>query len=780
MTTSTFLRGLTGLLVLVLAGLLPSACRTAVPVAPKPVALVPAPTMLTMRPGGLRFSTVLSIEVVGVSERDRSRLLAACRETLGLVPAVAAGAPGLCLIVTPAATVNPEAYELTIAEDGITIRASSAAGVFYGLMSLRQWLPAERLPAGQNVQLACLQINDQPRFGWRGMHLDVSRHFFTVEQVKRYIDRMSWYKLNTFHWHLSDDQGWRLASPAYPRLTTVGAWRAARSGTDWNQFTSQQPGEAATYGGFYTREQIREVVAYAADRYITIVPEIDMPGHSRAAISAYPELSCSGLPVPVATGGDGINGRSSLCPGKDSTLRFATRILDELIELFPSRFIHVGGDECDKSPWNACPACARRLQEEQLKDVDGLQSWFIRQLDAHLAAKGRRLVGWDEILEGGLAPGAVVMSWRGQEGGRKAAEQGHDVVMAPGELTYFDHYQSHADSEPPAFPALARLSQTYAFDPIPPGLPADARHHVLGGEGCLWTEFILTEAQTQYMTLPRLIALAERVWSGSGHSFRDFVGRLEPEMLRLEKQGIHCSRSAWLAIPEPVSSSPGMVRLVLRSEIAGLEYRYTLDGSEPGPDSSRFVTGMPPILIKSFASLRAVPFRDGKPQAPVIRQDFRFHQAIGSVISGTPPSPQYPGCGGLRTLADAFRGNHIYGTQNWLGWDTADPELRIDFATAVNLHEVRIGSLQDSPSWIELPARLEVSTSADGQTFALASEQQPAATAKPRQGRQDIVAAFSPRLVKSLRIKAKRAILPPGHNGAGRPAWIFFDEIEAW
>ncbi len=462
-----------------------------------------------------------------------------------------AAATGLPLQITNGVTTDAitlaiddslphEGYRLQVGADGVRIEGGDRPGVFYGTRTLRQLLPTQAFGQGnQNVSWTVpgVDIADQPAFGWRGSMLDVGRHFRTKEFVLRYIDLLAMHKMNVLHFHISEDQGWRVEIRRYPRLTEIGAWRSETLiGRPNQQDPSQDKYDGVPHGGFYTQDDIREIVAYAAERCVTVVPEIDVPGHSQAAIAAYPELGNTGEQLEVGKGWGIIENVLNV---EDSTVEFYKNVFDELFELFPSTFIHVGGDECPKTQWKNSPRAQERMRELGFTDEDQLQSWFITQLDQHFTAKGRRLVGWDEILEGGLAPGATVMSWRGEEGGINAAKAGHDVIMAPTSYVYFDYYQSqNTESEPLAIGGYLPLQHVYEYQPVPNEL-ADIADRVLGSQFQLWSEYMPTEEQVEYMAFPRGCALAEVVWTPERPSYEDFLDRLRVHVERLDQLGVN-------------------------------------------------------------------------------------------------------------------------------------------------------------------------------------------------------------------------------------------------
>lgn len=425
--------------------------------------------------------------------------------------------------------LGAEGYTLEVTERGIDLRANTPAGLFYACQTLRQMLPDE-IDSDQVVQgvpwiVPGVMIEDSPRFCWRGMHLDVCRHYFDKAFIKRYLDLMARYKLNTFHWHLTEDQAWRIEIKKYPRLTEIGAWRTGEDGE--------------RYGGYYTQDDIREIVAYAQSRFITIIPEIEMPGHSVAALAAYPELSCTGGPFEVSAKW-GVH-KDVYCAGNEQTFEFLQDVLAEVMPLFPGGHFHIGGDECPKDRWKVCDKCQARIKAEGLKDEHELQSYFIKRFDRFLANNGKKLFGWDEILEGGLAPGAAVMSWRSEEGGVEAAKMGRDVVMTPASHVYFDFKQSDDAEELGATWGgySIPLELVYAYEPIPAKLSDEEALHVLGAQGSVWTEEIETTSQLEYMVLPRMLGLSEIVWTAKEHrNWEDFERRVVAEYGRLDLMGM--------------------------------------------------------------------------------------------------------------------------------------------------------------------------------------------------------------------------------------------------
>jgi hexosaminidase len=485
-----------------------------------------------------RTVIVANGDAAGVARTLAAALAPALGRTLAVQARIPPAGQAILLAIDPAlrSALGAEGYTLSVTRDGVAIRAAEPAGLFYGTVTLRQLLPPDifsATPVERTWFVRVVDIEDQPRFAWRGLMLDSARHFIPKAEVLRFVDLLALHKLNVLHWHLTDDQGWRLEIKKYPKLTEVGAWRKeTRAGHERDGAGF----DGVPHGGFYTQDDVREVVAYARERFVTVVPEIEMPGHAQAAVAAYPELGVLDTPVEVSTKW-GIN--PYLFNAKDATIRFLQDVLTEVLALFPSTFIHVGGDEAIKDQWKASAAIQARITELGLADEHELQSWFIRQMDSFLASRGRRLIGWDEILEGGLAPGATVMSWRGVQGGITAARAGHDVVMTPTTHLYFDYYQTNDPGETLAIGGYLPIDKVYAFEPVPPELTVEEARRVLGAQANIWTEYIKTPERLQYQAFPRAAALAEVVWTPAAQrDFTRFRARLAIHEGRLRALGV--------------------------------------------------------------------------------------------------------------------------------------------------------------------------------------------------------------------------------------------------
>lgn len=514
-------------------------------------------------------------------------------------------------------TLGAEGYHLLVKHGDIILTASQPAGIFYGVQTLLQLLPSQVKGAKELKEMKwtipCVDITDTPQYSWRGMMLDVSRHWFTKDEVKKFIDELAEYKMNVFHWHLTDDQGWRIDIKSLPRLTEVGAWRAPRVG-QWWQRERQQPGEEATYGGFYTQEDIKEVLAYAAERYVRVIPEIDVPGHSLATLVAYPELACMKAPDAVNVGNKFYGeDENTLCVGKEETFAFMEKVLTEVAALFPDEYIHIGGDECYKGFWHKCPRCQARMKAENLKNEDELQSYFIHRMEAILKEKGKKLIGWDEILEGGLAPDATVMSWRGMAGGIKSAKAGHPVVMTPSEHCYLDLWQGEPSVEPDTY-SMCRLKDSYSFNPVPDSVPAEM---VLGGQGNLWAESVPTFHHAEYMAWPRGWAIAEVLWTGPEKAdWKKFYPRVEKHFQRAENAGINYARSMYNAIVTPVFTEDGSLEIRLETEPGDMEIYYTFDNTDPDRFTTKYES---PLRVPRNATwLRVSTYRGNQQMGKVI------------------------------------------------------------------------------------------------------------------------------------------------------------------
>jgi hexosaminidase len=668
---------------------------------------------------------------------------------------------------------NDEAYCLMVSSAGITIRGASEDGLFYGIQTLRKSLPV----AGNAKEITMdeVTINDYPRFPYRGVHFDVSRHFFPADSVKSFIDMMALHNLNTLHWHLTDDQGWRVQSDKYPKLTELGS---RRTETVIGRNSGEYDGKP--YGGFYTKDEIRDVIAYAAERHINIVPEIDLPGHMQAALCAYPELGCTGGPYEVWKQW-GVS-HEVLCAGNDKTLRFIDDILGEIMDLFPSEYIHVGGDECPKTRWEQCPKCQARIRSLGLRDdrehtaEQKLQSYVITHAAKTIAARGRKMIGWNEILEGGLPDGAIVMSWIGEAGGIKAAKLGHDVIMTPNTYLYFDYYQTpDIEDEPLAIGGCIPVKTVYGYEPMPEELTAEQQKHIFGVQANLWTEYITSFSQVQYMELPRMAALSEVQWTMPERKDYDcFLSRM-PHMFALYdlygyNYGRHLLNVNVSFVPDTVQGRLGVVM----SSIDKADIRYTLDGSEPSASSQLYSDT---LWIDGSVQLRAAVFRPSG-MSKVYKEDIDFNKATLKPITMLQPINSGYYYDGPVTLVDGLTGNGNYKSRRWIAFVGNDMEAVIDLKGEQEISEASVNLCYNTGDWVYDARRFAVAVSDNGTDF-----REVAAEDYPEMTEDQYGSGISTHALKFAPVKARyvKVTLSPEYNmpeNRGFEAFIFVDEIK--
>ena len=586
---------------------------------------IPLPVSVAEKPGVFTLKNNFSISVSGKSDdavNVAKQLSAALSAATGYNGTIKENSSGgniqFALLSAPDNAIGNEGYKLSITPGSVKISANKPAGLFYGMQTLLQSFPKEieskTRVAGVSWTAPCSEITDQPRFGWRGLMFDVSRHFFTKAEVKQFIDDMVKYKFNLLHWHLTDDEGWRVEIKSLPKLTEVGAWRVKREGK-WANTGNPFPNEPNSYGGFYTQDDIKEVIQYAKERFVTILPEVDVPGHSLAALASYPELSCTPGPYNVSSGAPFMNWfkgghegiiDNTLCPANEKVYEFLDKVFTEIAQLFPFEYIHMGGDETAKNFWAKSEQIKDLMKRENLKDLNEVQSYFVKRVEKIVTAKGKKLIGWDEILEGGLAPSASVMSWRGMKGGIAAAGMGHQVVMSPTDFVYLDYYQGEQSVEPPVYAGL-RLNKTYQFEPVPEGVDPKL---ILGGQANLWTEQIQRFRTVQYMLWPRALAVAETVWSPKEKkNWNDFTDRVELQFERMDMAQIRYARSIYDPIIT-VKDVKGSPEITMKAEIEGLDIYYSIDESIPDNFFPKYTS---PILIPADAAhLKVITYKKGK------------------------------------------------------------------------------------------------------------------------------------------------------------------------
>lgn len=742
--------------------------------------IIPRPQQVNVSndaPFTLNAKTVISLGTNSQDMKRNANMLASyIEQATGIRPTVGKSKNGTAIVLTIDKTIaNAEGYKLDADAKQIRIAGASAAGVFYGIQTLRKSLPLVNGKASK-VSIPAVHITDAPRFAYRGTHLDVSRHFVTADSVRQFIDMLALHNINRFHWHLTDDQGWRIEIKKYPLLTQIGSKRAQ---TVIGHNSGKYDGKP--YSGFYTQKQIRDIVKYAADRYITIVPEIDLPGHMQAALAAYPDMGCTGGPYEVWQKW-GVSD-NVLCAGNDKTLTFIDNVLKEITQLFPSKYIHVGGDECPKTQWQKCPKCQARIKALNLEAKDGhsaeerLQSYIITHASNYLKSLGRNTIGWDEILEGGLAEGATVMSWRGESGGIAAAKQHHDVVMTPNSYLYFDYYQSlDKANEPIAIGGYLPLETVYSYEPMPKELTADEARHIIGVQANIWTEYMPTFKQMQYMALPRLAALSEVQWSQPAlKDYNSFTNRLTEFTHLYDRLGYNYAKHLYNVAIHVDSDNKWREILIHMTTAGNAEIRYTLDGTEPTANSTLY-TGA--IVLQKSAKIRAAAFRDGK-RSSVTSQDISFNKATACPVELLQPTHKNYTYKGGATLTDGLLGDKGFGTGRWLGFSGNDLEAVIDLKQNTDVSSVSLNTCVDKGSWIFDARNIEVSVSADGKSFTkVASKSLPALEEQTPDNIYTYELTFPQTTTRYVKVTAtSEHNIPEWHGGKGKPAFLFVDEI---
>ena len=723
--------------------------------------IIPLPKSISPMEGKLVIDESLKIYAEDALKNEAEALSEVIVEsggpTLEIASASEFSGKGIVLSTNEGLTAN-EGYILKINSQSASVESSSSTGVFYGVMSIAQLITqTEGISFLPNCEIA-----DEPRFAYRGMHLDVGRHFFPAEDIKKYIDYIAMHKMNKFHWHLTEDQGWRIEIKKYPKLAEISSKRAETLvGHGKN---SDKKYDGTPYGGFYSQDEIRDIVAYAASKHITIIPEIEMPGHTQAVLAAYPELGCTGGPYKVA---EEWGVKPDIFCTTDETFNFLEDVLTEVMDLFPSTYIHIGGDEAPKTRWEACPKCQQRMKEEGLQDEHELQSYFIKRIETFLNSKGRKLIGWDEILEGGLAPEATVMSWRGEKGGIEAAKQGHDVIMTPNSHCYFDHYQSRSKDEPLAIGGFLPLKKVYSYEPIPDQLSQEEAKYVLGAQANVWTEYMKTFDQVEYMIFPRMAALAEVVWSEKeSRNYESFNTRLEKLFKIYDRNGYNSARHFFdLRLTEEFNSDQAKYEVILLTQLAETIH-YTLDGSEVTASSPVFDSL---LTIDTTCELKAQGFNGAEKVGNLLTKNYYLHKGVGKSIElVNEPNPSYKGKGAINLL-NGLKGSGSHGDGEWLGF-TPDPMIAsIDLGEVTDINTISINFMESQASWIFLPEKLKVEISDDGENY------------------QEIIniTDCSDENVFEINQKAKIVkvsatpvqSLPSDHIGAGNPGWLFCDEI---
>lgn len=766
------------LLAALAGGILACSCSTKEVTASYDV--IPLPQQVTASEGEdfvLNSSTVIAYPDADTTLRRDAELLAEYLVKLtGHSPEIVTSAPASNVIELSLGNdnANPEAYTLTVSKDKISICGTTAAGAFYGIQTLRKSIPeaAEK----QNVKFPPVTITDYPRFAYRGAHLDVSRHIFGIDSIKTFIDMLALHNINRFHWHLTDDQGWRLEIKSRPLLTELGSKRDGTCvGHDFD--TS----DSIPYGGFYTQEEAREIVKYAADRHITVIPEIDMPGHMLGALKAYPELGCTGGPYEVWQRW-GVS-EDVLCAGNDSVLTFIDDVLGEVIDIFPSEYIHVGGDECPKIRWKECAKCQARAKALGLKEgpkgtvEEQLQSYLIHHASDFLTSRGRKMIGWDETLEGGLAPGAIVMSWRGEEGAKAAAREGHDAIMTPTNYMYFDYYQTlDREGEPDAIGGFVPVEKVYSFNPTPDDLTDEEKAHIIGVQANLWTEYIPTFSGVQYAELPRMAALSEVQWTEADkRDYDSFTKRIPQLAAHYKANNYRYATHIFNVNGKLTPNMEGHCMDVTFSTVDDAPVYYTTDGSTPTEASTKYEGT---FKVDSTCVIKAVAVRVEGPSR-VFTDSVSFNKATCREITlAAAPHSRYADAG-AQTLVNGKFGSDSFTAGNWLGFEGNDLDATVDLGEPVEVSSVAVRNLVEPDSWIFDATDVAVELSDDGKTFKqVAKAEYPVdgpGTRAIRAHKYD----FEPQTARYVRVKAGcvKEIPSWDSRGKGKPGFLFVDEI---
>ncbi len=670
---------------------------------------------------------------------------------------------------------HSESYRIDIDSFKIVITGGDAAGVFYGIQTLRKSMPVDNF-----IDIAifpCGSISDAPRFSYRGMHLDVGRYFFTIDSVKRYLDMMAMHNINTFHWHLTEDQGWRIQIDKYPKLTEIGAWRTGTViGRNTNKYNSIK------HGGFYTKAQMREIVDYAAARHITVIPEFDLPGHTQSLLAAYPQFGCTGGPYDVWRRW-GVSDEV-VCAGNEDAMMCLEDILNEIMDIFPSEIIHIGGDECPKTRWHDCPKCQNKIKELKIKGdnkfsaEDYLQSYVMNRMEKVVEARGRKIIGWDEILDGDISKTAMIMSWRGVEGGIKAAENGQDVVMTPCGYLYFSQGQSlEPELEPVFADGYLPVERVYSFDPVPENLNDEAKKHIVGVQACVWGEYAPHFSHVEYDALPRMAALSEIQWRNSSkRDYKDFVERCFKLSQLYNLYDYNFANHIFgLQVDIKPDYNEKCIRVTMSNFGEGLIV-YSLDGSDPkfGLQYSK------PIEIRENADFCAKLIRNSG-ECDVYCCDFRFSKtSMKPITLKYQPDKEYT-FAGAPTLIDGLHGNSNYRSGRWLGFWGKPVEATIDLGTKTEISTVSFSSILHINDWIYNPKSCLVMISDDGKNFKkIASKDYALADFDANNSIDKYEITFNPTKTRYLKVIINGHQLPEGHTGFGHPAWIFVDELEAY
>ena len=695
----------------------------------------------------------------------------------GYIPAVSVGNKNADVILRTDSTLTHEAYKLKITRDKITIAASDDAGFFYAFQTLKQLLPPAKQgcsSSGESIyEIPAMEINDSPRFGYRGLMLDVSRFFIPKKDILKIIDAASLLKINKLHLHLVDDNGWRIEIKKYPKLTQVGAWRAERDEIFPDRRNSQ-PGESVPVGGYYTQDDIKEMIKYAAVRQIEIIPEIEMPAHTVSSLAAYPELACPVVAhyIGVLPGAGGKATRTVYCAGNDSVFSFLEDVLDEVIELFPSRYIHLGGDEASKEYWSKCPKCQKRMKDENIEHVEELQSYFMTRMSDYVKSKGREVIGWDELTNSTLPDDVIIFGWQGLgNAALKAAAQGHRFVMTPARVLYLIRYQGPQWFEPVTYFGNNTLKNVYDYEPVQADWNPQYEKHLMGVQASMWTEFCTSAEDVEYMIFPRLLALADVAWVDKGKKdWGGFLKRMDSVLPHIKGLGITCAESMY-NIDHKVSPAEGALTIELSCIRPDVAIRYTSDGTEPTGQSPLYDT---PITVKKTQTIKAATFQDNKQKGKTLVLEIQKNKATGQTVTSASNN------GTLGVLTNGLRGSLRHTDFEWTGWYDQNAEFTLDLGRRTEIKNITIGSITNYGMAVHKPKTIRLYISSDNKDFEQIAE----ADYTPEEIFVDTTAVEN---IIFDKLKAKARYLkvefespgkcPAGHLKEDQGVWVYFDEI---
>lgn len=745
------------------------------PAAADNLPVVPRPLNMSVGEGSFLFKPTTTF---GVENAVQLKMVSAFAErfgaSAGFVPAVSIGNNSSDVTFVTDSSLSSEAYSLKVTADGITVKAADNSGFFYALQTLRQLLPAAidgKTATDEPMKVPVMEITDSPRFGYRGVMVDVSRYFLPKSDLLKVIDVAAMLKLNKLHLHLVDDTGWRLEIEKYPLLTQVGAWRVKRD-EPFPDRRCQQEGELTPVGGYYTKDDIREIVAYAADRQMEVIPEIEMPAHTNSSLAAYPELACPVVDIPITVlPGLGVkNSRIVYCAGNDSVFSFLEDVIDEVIELFPSKYIHLGGDEASKYYWEKCPKCQARMKAEGIEHIEELQSYFMRRMSKYVQSKGKEVMGWDELTNSTLPDDVIIFGWQGLgKAALKAAEQGHRFVMTPARVLYLIRYQGPQWFEPLTYFGNNTLKDVYNYEPVQSDWKPEYADLLMGVQGSLWTEFCNSPEDVNYLLYPRLMALADVAWTPKEtKDWQGFLKGVDNVLPHLDAMGVGYARSMY-NIDHKVTPDNGKLSVEMSCIRPDVEIRYTTDGSEPTAGSKLYKS---PVTVKKDGVLKAATFMGGEQKGMTLKLDLRFNKATGKNVI-TKNDKTY-------ALTNGLRGSDRHSDFEWAGWYAQDASFTVDLGKRMDVSSVTLGNVTNSAMGVHQPAVVRLSVSDDNKTFRTVKELTISTEEvfRHRWAIEDILLNGFKAKARYLKIDATNpGKCPVGDVREGQDVWMYFDEI---